>query len=213
MKQQNNKLTTSTSTFDGSTIAEFFIKIGITILTILTFGLAFWYLVCAYERWNKKHTVYDGKRLIFEGDAKSLFLHHLLWILLTILTLGIYAFVIGKKAKQFIATNTHFQNIRGEKKSERKGSIVSIFFIALAKHFLSIISIGILNTAYEIRVYKYDIEHTIIDGRKLRFDGKTKDVFRIRTKRLFFGILTLGIYLLFNRFKFKRWLCENTHFA
>lgn len=213
MKQQNNKSITSTSTFDGSTIAEFFIKVGIIILTISTFGLAFWYLVCAYERWNKKHTVYDGKRLIFEGNAKSLFLLHLLWILLTILTLGIYSFVIGKKAKQFIARNTHVQKTRTVKKSERIGSIISLFFINLAKYFLSIISIGLLNTAYEIHVYKYDIEHTIIDGRKLRFDGKTKDVFKIRIKRLFFGILTLGIYLLFNRFKFKRWLCENTHFA
>lgn len=53
MKQQNNKLATSSSTFDGSTIAKFFIKIGITILTILTFGLAFWYLVCAYKNGTK----------------------------------------------------------------------------------------------------------------------------------------------------------------
>lgn len=212
MNPQNNLSKRNESTFDGSTIIEFFIKIGITILTILSLGLAFWFLACAYERWNKKHTVYDGKRLIFEGDAKSLFLNHLLWILLTILTLGIYAFVVGKKAQQFIARNTHVQNRRNDNKSDWNGSIVSLFFITLAKHVLSLISIGLLNTAYEICVYKYKIEHTIIDGKRLRFDGKTKDVFKIRIKRLFFGILTLGIYLLFNRFKFKRWLCENTHF-
>lgn len=165
MNPQNNLSKRNESTFDGSTIIEFFIKIGITILTILSFGLAFWFLVCAYERWNKKHTVYDGKRLIFKGDAKSLFLNHLLWILLTILTLGIYAFVVGKKAQQFIARNTHVQNRRNDNKSDWNASIVSLFFITLAKHVLSLISIGLLNTAYEICVYKYKIEHTIIDGK------------------------------------------------
>ena len=143
----------------------------------------------------------------------SLFFRHLLWMFLTIITLGLYAFVISKKTKQFVAKNTHIKNRRNDNKSDWIGSIATLFFIKIVKDFLSIISISFLNTAYEIRSYKYDIEHTIIDGKRLRFYGKTKDVFVIRIKRLFFGILTLGIYLLFNRFKFKRWLCENTHFV
>lgn len=131
---------------------------------------------------------------------------------LTIITGGIYAITIRKKVKKFKAKSTHIKNTRSKENGNWNGSIISLFFYGVLKYLLTIISLGILNTFFSISCYKYDIEHTIIDGKELTFDGKAKDVFKIRIKRLVFGVLTIGIYLLFNRFKFKRWLCEHTHF-
>lgn len=90
----NNR--TKESTFDGSTLVEKLILIGCFLLTILTFGLALWYLVCTYQRWNTKHTVYDGKRLVFEGTGKNYFYTIFFGSFFHIITLfkGVFGLVI-----------------------------------------------------------------------------------------------------------------------
>lgn len=95
------------SRFNGSLLG----LIGINLLQILiiglTFGVAAPWAICMKERWTAKHTVIDGRQLVFDGTGGQLFGNYIKWFLLTIITFGIYAFWLDIKMKQWITKHTH----------------------------------------------------------------------------------------------------------
>lgn len=56
-----------------------------------------------------KHTVIDGKRLVFDGKGVQLFGQYIKWFLLSIITLGIYSFWLNIKMKQWVVSHTHHE--------------------------------------------------------------------------------------------------------
>ena len=87
------------SYFDG-TLLQF---IGWNLLgflvTGLTFGICYPWACCMIYNWETKHTVIDGHRLKFTGTAMQLFGNWIKWLLLTIITLGIYSFWVRIRLK------------------------------------------------------------------------------------------------------------------
>ena len=61
-------------------------------------------------RWETMHTIIDGHRLTFDGKAIQLFGSWIKWLLLTIITVGIYGLWLGIKMKQWKAYHTHVEN-------------------------------------------------------------------------------------------------------
>ena len=59
-------------------------------------------------RWEAKHTVINGHRLTFDGTAAQLFGKWILWLFLTIITVGIYGFWVAIKLKKWKVSHTHF---------------------------------------------------------------------------------------------------------
>lgn len=47
--------------------------------------------------WKINHTVVDGHRMKFNGSAVGLFGNWIKWLLLTVITLGIYGFWVSIK--------------------------------------------------------------------------------------------------------------------
>jgi len=94
--------------------------IGWLLLCILVFvitaGLAFPWVCCWMLKWRTKHTVIEGRRLKFTGTGLSLLGNYLLWgwllfIILTPLTLGIYAiWYYGIAIKKWITKYTVFDD-------------------------------------------------------------------------------------------------------
>jgi uncharacterized membrane protein YjgN (DUF898 family) len=57
-----------------------------------------------------EHTVINGQRLFFDGTATQLFGNWIKWLLLMIVTLGIYGFWVGIAMKKWEVKHTHFAN-------------------------------------------------------------------------------------------------------
>ena len=51
--------------------------------------------------WEAKHTVVNGKRLYFDGSAVQLFGNWIKWLLLCVITLGIYSFWLEISLKKW----------------------------------------------------------------------------------------------------------------
>ena len=60
--------------------------------------------------WEVKHTVIDGRRLYFDGTALQLFGNWIKWLLLTIITLGIFSFWLAIALRKWKTKHTHFAN-------------------------------------------------------------------------------------------------------
>ena len=60
--------------------------------------------------WKIKHTVINGHRLMFDGKAVQLFGNWIKWLLLCIITIGIYTFWLGIALDKWKTKHTHFAN-------------------------------------------------------------------------------------------------------
>lgn len=96
------------SRFTGGLLGLIGINILTFLLTAITFGLAYPWAVCMKERWIAKHTIIDGRQLVFDGTGMQLIGNYIKWMLLTIITFGIYGFWMSIKMKQWVVKHTHF---------------------------------------------------------------------------------------------------------
>ena len=87
------------SYFDGKLLQ----LIGWNILTffmnVFTLGIAVPFSMCLMMKWKMKHQVILGRGLSFNGNGLQLIGRYLLWLLLSVITFGIYAFWLGIKLK------------------------------------------------------------------------------------------------------------------
>lgn len=79
-----------------------------TLITAVSFGICYPWALCLMKKWETKHMIVNGRRLVFKGRAIGLFGTWIKWILLTIITLGIYSLWIPIKKRQWVAKHTHF---------------------------------------------------------------------------------------------------------
>ena len=97
----------SESKFTGGLLGLIGISLVQILITVITLGLAYPWAVCMKERWIAKHTIIDGKQLVFDGTGVQLIGKYLLWWFLTIITFGIYSFWLNIKMKQSVVKHTH----------------------------------------------------------------------------------------------------------
>ncbi len=88
-------------TYVGTAILGFFI-------TLLTLGICYPFALVLKERWRAKHTYIDGQQLVFTGSAVGLFGHWIKWLLLSVITLGIYLFWVAPRLQRWKTQNTEF---------------------------------------------------------------------------------------------------------
>lgn len=81
------------SYFDGGILGFIGTNILAAIVTAVPFVGFAWSNIIKL-RWERKHTVVDSRRLVFEGTVGNFFLKYLLWGILTVITFGIYALFV-----------------------------------------------------------------------------------------------------------------------
>lgn len=92
-----NKLTVANGNyyFDGGLFEYIGWQILGTLVTAFTLGICFLWAITMIYSWEASHTVLDGRRLRFTGTAIGLFGQWIKWLLLTIITFGIYGFWVN----------------------------------------------------------------------------------------------------------------------
>lgn len=96
------------SYFDGGLLSFIGWSILGFLVTTLTFGICYPWAVCMVYGWRINHTVVEGKRLQFNGKALGLFGNWIKWLLLCIITLGIYSFWLMISLEKWKVKNTSF---------------------------------------------------------------------------------------------------------
>ena len=82
------------SKYTGTTFGRGLLAFGLKILQFISLGYATPYCVNRMARYDMEHTYISDHQLVFGGTAGKLFLHFLLWMLLSVVTLGIYAILV-----------------------------------------------------------------------------------------------------------------------
>jgi uncharacterized membrane protein YjgN (DUF898 family) len=78
------------------------------LLIIFTIGIGFPWAICMIMRWQRYHTLVGGRRLRFVGTGGDLFVKYIVWVLLTMVTLGIYSLWVTPAMQRWLTENTEF---------------------------------------------------------------------------------------------------------
>ena len=95
------------SKFDGGLLGMIGINILQSLIITFTLFIGLPWAVCIKENWYAKHTTIDGHQVVFDGTGGQLFGNYIKWLLLTLITLGIYGFWLSIKMKQWVVKHTH----------------------------------------------------------------------------------------------------------
>ena len=103
------------------------------------------------------------------------------------------------------------ENIQGP--SYFDGGLAQLIGLQILGWLVTVITFGICYPWAFTRIYRWEAEHTVIEGRRLRFEGTAMGLFGQWIKWLLLSIITLGIYTFWVNIALKKWKAENTFFA
>lgn len=95
------------SFFDGNTFQYIGYQLIAILLLVVTLGLAYPWTETMITRWEMKHSVINGDRLRYDGDAIGLLVRYIIVYLLDIVTLGIYVPWGDVRLQKYITAHTH----------------------------------------------------------------------------------------------------------
>lgn len=200
------------SYFDGSLIELIGWKLLSFLITLITFGFGAPWGACMIYAYQINHTVYNGKRLKFEGTGEELFVNIFKWVLLSIITFGIYILFIPVKKTKWVVSKIHFEDEKFiTNESFFDGKTIQLIGINILSVILNFISFGLLSAFTYCYKTKWIIKHTIINRKKLVFTGRAISLFGKYMLWGFLTVITFGIFGLWVPIKKLKWQNKNTH--
>lgn len=106
-----------------------------------------------------------------------------------------------KKSYQETRSDSHFD-----------GKLLDLFGWKMLKNTLTLMTAGVAGPWGECLALNYEISHTVLDGKRLKFAGDGGSLYVERFKWILFSIITLGIYTLWIPAKKLKWIVSNIYF-
>lgn len=199
------------SEFTGGVFANYFFKVAVVLVTLLTLGIAYPFINCAYMRWRISHTRINGKKLVYVGNGTELFKKYIVWLAVSYITLYIY-FVV-KMQLDLVRYDVEHTHIEGRnRKSHFECKWYELIFAKLSANLLCIITFSFGACLADCCFYDWFSRRAYIDGEACIFNGTATEMF---CKYLLWGLLTtitLSIYQFWFVNNAFRWRIEHTEF-
>jgi uncharacterized membrane protein YjgN (DUF898 family) len=98
------------------------------------------------------------------------------------------------------------------KESEFDGGVISFIGWSILSSLIMIFTLGICAPWAVCIIAGWFINHTIINGKRLKFTGSAVNLFVHWILWWFLGIITLGIYYFWAGIAMYKWVIKNTSF-
>lgn len=98
-------------------------------------------------------------------------------------------------------------------KSEFTGGLAGLIGIGILSFIIVLFTLGIALPYAIVVKQRWIADHTIIEGKQLKFTGTGMSLFGQWIKWLLLIVITLGIYSFWVNIKMKQWIVSNTFFA
>lgn len=198
------------SYFDGSGISLFGLYLLTVLVSALTCGIAFPWMLCRIYKWRKTHTVINGRRLDFNGTGGSLIGHWIIWELLTLITCGIYAFFVHVALEKWEMQHTFYADQPGSV-GQFDGNSFEYFGYGLLSVLLLTISCGLAFPWINTIILKWEMRHTMVASDQMQYDGTAIGILGQYILVAILTIITLGIYAPWGTVRLNRYIFSHTH--
>ena len=98
-------------------------------------------------------------------------------------------------------------------KSYFDGGLLQLIGWQILGGIITVFTLGICYPWALCMVYKWEARHTVINGKRLKFNGTAMQLFANWIKWLLLTFITLGIYGFWLKIKLKRWITKHTEFS
>lgn len=98
-----------------------------------------------------------------------------------------------------------------EKESRFTGRLIGLIGINILSALLIAVTLGICTPWAVCLKEEWYANHTIIDGKRLVFDGTGGQLFGQYIKWFLLTIITIGIYSFWLNINMKKWVVKHTH--
>lgn len=93
------------------------------------------------------------------------------------------------------------------------GTLTQVIGIYILAFLITALTLGICFPWGVMRIYRWEAEHTVINGRRLRFNGTATGLFGLWIKWILLLFVTLGLYSFWIRINLLKWKAKHTFFA
>lgn len=90
------------------------------------------------------------------------------------------------------------------------GGLLSMIGYQLLAVLITVFTLGICYPWAVCLLYKWEINHTVINGQRLKFTGMALKLFGNWIKWFLLTLITLGIYSFWLKIKLKQWKVKHT---
>lgn len=97
-------------------------------------------------------------------------------------------------------------------KSYFDGGLFQLIGYRILGIIVTVFTLGICYPLAFTMVYRWEAKHTVIEGRRLRFEGSALGLFGHWIKWWLLTIITFGIYGFWLSIKLKQWITSHTYF-
>ncbi len=104
-------------------------------------------------------------------------------------------------------TNADFSN------SYFDGKLLQFIGWSILGFIVTTFTLGICYPWALCMIFRWKIEHTVVEGRRLGFNGSAVQLFGNWIKWLLLCIITLGIYSLWMGIALEKWKAKHSYFA
>lgn len=95
------------SDWDGGVLDTIVNSLIASLMISFTCGIATPWAICYIIKFVAEHANIDGKRITFDGTGGSLFANWVKWLLLTVITCGIYSFWVTPRLYKWVVSHIH----------------------------------------------------------------------------------------------------------
>ena len=100
--------------------------------------------------------------------------------------------------------------VSAEKKSYFDGGVLNYLLLQIVNTFIIVFTFGIGTPWAICRTYKWKESHTVINGKRLKFNGTAGSLFIHWIKWFLLTIITFGIYSFWLHIALEKWIVSNT---
>lgn len=101
----------------------------------------------------------------------------------------------------------------GSTESYFDGGLLQLIGWTILGALITFVTLGICYPWAVCMVYGWETNHTVIEGKRLKFNGTAIGLFGNWIKWLLLSIITLGIYSFWVRIAIRKWKTKHTTFA
>ena len=97
--------------FDGEAGSFILTALICWFITLISFGLAYFWALCMFHKWRTDRTTINGKRLKFNGTGFSLIFLWIKWWFLSLITFGFYIFWVIPSLNKWVVEHTDYADL------------------------------------------------------------------------------------------------------
>ena len=198
------------SKFNGTAGGLFLHMLLASLVVSVTCFIALPWAICYLGTYIAENVELNGRTLKFTGKAGNLFGSYIKWLLLSIITCGIYSLWVPTKVVAWFVKNVHFADSDAEAVSEFKGSGLGVWGMLFLYNLILNVTLGIAAPWAMVMLVNYIFENSVIDGTLIVFTGNGGAFFGTWLLGLVLITIACSIYSILFNVKLISWFVERT---